>query len=114
MRARPSAVSSPSIPGGAWSNGASFASWVCGAWSVAMQSIVPSARPARTAATSASVRSGGFTLNTGSYDAHSAWVSVKWWVVASQVTGRPAGLGLAHHRDRPGRGQVLEVHPACR
>ena len=66
VRARASAVSRPSMPGGAWSNGASLASWVWGAWSVAMASMVPSARPARTAATSASVRSGGFTLNTGS------------------------------------------------
>ena len=48
---------------------------------------VPSARPARTAATSASVRSGGFTLNTGSNDAHSASVSVKWCGVASARDG---------------------------
>ncbi len=60
------AVSSPSMPGGAWSSGSSLASWVWGAWSVAMASIVPSARPARMAATSSSVRSGGFTLKTGS------------------------------------------------
>ena len=54
------------MPGGAWSSGSSLASWVCGAWSVAMASIVPSARPARMAATSSSVRNGGLTLNTGS------------------------------------------------
>ena len=66
MRASASAVSRPSIPGGAWSNGASLASGGWGAWSVATASIVPSASPARTAATSASVRSGGLTLKTGS------------------------------------------------
>ena len=38
-----SAVSTPSIPGGASSNGRSFVSGACGAWSVAMASIVPSA-----------------------------------------------------------------------
>ena len=54
------------MPGGAWSKGCSFVSGAWGAWSVAIASIVPSASPARTAATSASVRSGGFTLNTGS------------------------------------------------
>jgi uncharacterized protein (DUF2236 family) len=66
VSARARAVSRPSIPGGASSKGCSFASGVCGAWSVAMQSMVPSARPALTAATSAGVRSGGFTLNTAS------------------------------------------------
>ena len=89
MSARASAVSRPSIPGGAWSKGCSFASCAWGAWSVAIASTDPSARPTRTAATSASVRNGGFTLNTGSNDAHSACVNVKWCVVASAVTGTP-------------------------
>ena len=61
-----SAVCSPSMPGGAWSNGTSLASGACGAWSVATASIVPSHSPATTAATSSAVRSGGFTLKTGS------------------------------------------------
>ena len=61
-----SAVCSPSMPGGAWSKGTSLDSGACGAWSVATASMVPSHRPATTAATSSSVRSGGFTLNTGS------------------------------------------------
>ena len=65
-QATPSAVSRPSIPGGASSIGRSLASAGCGAWSVAMASIVPSASPALIAATSAAVRSGGLTLNTGS------------------------------------------------
>jgi D-3-phosphoglycerate dehydrogenase len=57
-----SAVSSPSIPGGASSKGRSFASGACGAWSVAMTSSVPSFRPSIIACTSASVRSGGAIL----------------------------------------------------
>ena len=61
-----SAVSSPSIPGGASSIGRSLSSTGCGAWSVAMASIVPSASPAFSAAMSVAVRNGGLTLNTGS------------------------------------------------
>ena len=64
VRASPRAVSSPSIPGGAESKGRSLSVLVWGAWSVAMASMVPWASPARTAATSASVRSGGWTLKT--------------------------------------------------
>ena len=60
------AVSSPVTPIGAISNGCSFSSRACGAWSVATQSMVPSARARRSSVTSASVRSGGLTLNTGS------------------------------------------------
>ena len=40
----------------------SLSSCGCGAWSVATQSMVPSASASRSAMTSASVRSGGFTL----------------------------------------------------
>ena len=61
-----SAVSRPSMPGFAAAHSVSLSSGACGAWSVATQSIVPSARPSRSAATSSAVRSGGFTLNTGS------------------------------------------------
>ena len=61
-----SACSSPSMPGRACAHSLSLSSTACGAWSVATASIVPSAKPSRTASTSASVRSGGFTLNTGS------------------------------------------------
>ena len=65
----PNAVSSIEIPGAAWSNSQSLSTLVCGAWSVAMQSIVPSSSPSSSAARSASVRSGGltrqFVLNGG-------------------------------------------------
>ncbi len=54
------------MPNAAVSHSVSLSSSGCGAWSVATQSIVPSARPSRSAATSARVRSGGLTLYTGS------------------------------------------------
>ena len=92
LMARANAVSSPSMPGGAWSSGLSFASGGWGAWSVAMASIVPSASPALIAAMSAAVRNGGLTLYTASYPESSSSVSVKWCGVASAVTGRPSRL----------------------
>ena len=66
VTARARAVSQAEHPAGRLVERRSFTSGVWGAWSVAMASMVPSARPAFTAATSASPRSGGFTLNTGS------------------------------------------------
>ena len=57
------AVSSPVVPIGASSHGTSFSSRACGAWSVAMQSIVPSRRPSISAWRSASPRSGGFIFS---------------------------------------------------
>src|SRR6202044_3244197 len=59
-----SAVSRPVMPLAAAAHSASLASTGCGAWSVATQSMVPSASPWRSASTSAWVRSGGLTLNT--------------------------------------------------
>src|SRR5579863_7078098 len=61
-----SAVSRPVMPNAAVSHSVSLCSSGCGAWSVATQSMVPSARPLRSAVTSALVRSGGLTLYTGS------------------------------------------------
>ena len=55
------AVSSPVVPGGAWSNSCSFSSGACGAWSVATASTVPSPSPARSASRCSAVRSGGLT-----------------------------------------------------
>ena len=48
------AVSSPTMPKAAWSYSTFLSSTVCGAWSVAMQSIVPSRSPSSTAWRSAS------------------------------------------------------------
>ena len=59
------AVSRPSIPKEAPAHSVSFASLGCGAWSVAITSMVPSTNPDLSAKTSASVRSGGLTLNSG-------------------------------------------------
>ena len=57
-----SAVSRPSMPNAAAAHSQSLSSSGCGAWSVATMSMVPSARPARSASTSAAERSGGLTL----------------------------------------------------
>jgi hypothetical protein len=59
---RRSAVSRPTTPKGARSNSLSFSAGVWGAWSVAMQSSVPSTRPSTIAWRSPSQRSGGFIL----------------------------------------------------
>ena len=104
-----SAVCSPSMPGGAWSKGTSLASGAWGAWSVATASMVPSHRPATTAATSSSVRSGGFTLKTGSYPATAAWVRSMWCGAASARHRQPLRLGPAHQVDRTGGREVEEV-----
>ncbi len=72
---RPSVVSRPTMPNGASAMPRAFSSAWCGAWSDAIAAIVPSARAARTAATSASVRSGGFIL-----------ASVPWRSTASAVS----------------------------
>src|SRR5579872_3039282 len=89
-----SAVSSPVIPQAASAHSVSLASTGCGAWSVATQSMVPSASASRSARTSAAVRNGGFTLYTGSYPTARSSVSSRWCGVTSAVTGHP--LALAH------------------
>ena len=58
----PSAVSSPVMPKAAWSNSTSLSWAAWGAWSVAMQSMVPSASAARSTSMSCCERSGGFTF----------------------------------------------------
>ena len=55
------AVSNPLMPLAAMWNSQRFSSSWCGAWSVAITSIVPSQRPSMQACLSASSRSGGFT-----------------------------------------------------
>src|SRR2546421_12330459 len=54
-----SAVSSPTIPFGAAANCCCLSCTACGAWSVAITSIVPSRNPSLIACTSCQVRSGG-------------------------------------------------------
>ncbi len=80
------AVSSPVTPIGASSNGCSFSSRECGAWSVATQSIAPERRPAIRAWRSLSARSGGFIFLCVSSVRTASSVSSRWCGVASQVT----------------------------
>ena len=87
------AVSSPVTPKGASSNGTSFSSAAWGAWSVAMQSRVPSASAAISASRSDSSRSGGFILwRVGSSDSTAASCSVRWWGVTSALMRTPRSL----------------------
>ena len=110
---------------------------VCGAWSVAIASAVPSARAARQATASVAQRSGGLTRRavsngaatrapsvhgsraapsspTASHDQrrapaiHSS-VKAMWCGVTSQVTGQAGGLRRADVRERRRRGHVGEV-----
>src|SRR3989440_7772570 len=62
------AVSSPTTPLAAWSNSPSFSLTACGAWSVATQSIVPSASASISASVSRLLRRGGAILMFASHD----------------------------------------------
>ena len=84
------------MPIGASSKGTSFSSRACGAWSVAMQSIVPSFRPAISAWRSASERSGGFIFSRVSRRSSNAVsMSVRWCGLTSQVIFTPRALASA-------------------
>ncbi len=113
-RQRATAVSRPTMPNAAWSYSTFLSSTVWGAWSVAMQSMVPSRSPSTTAWRSASDRSGGFILVEVSYSVSlTAWsVSSRWWGVASAVTRTPARLAPAHRVHGRRRGEVGDVDPA--
>ena len=87
------AVSRPITPFGAASNGTSFSCARCGAWSVAMQSSVPSASASISAARSAAERNGGFILLTaGSSSRTSSSVRHRWCGETSAVTSTPSSL----------------------
>ena len=84
------------MPIGACSNGTSFSSRACGAWSVAMQSIVPSRRPSISAWRSSSVRSGGFIFIRVSRPLEQRLVGERQVVrAASAVTRTPRALAAA-------------------
>ena len=84
------------MPIGACSNGTSFSSRACGAWSVAMQSIVPSRRPSISARRSSSSRSGGFIFRRVSSRSRTAsCVSVRWCGEASAVIRTPRAFASA-------------------
>src|SRR5664279_1200040 len=84
-----SAVSRPSIPMDASHQSACFVSGACGAWSVPITSIVPSASASRIASTSAMERRGGLTLYAGLPVWAREWSSMRWCGVTSAVIGRP-------------------------
>ena len=65
------------MPKGAWSNSRIFFSSECGAWSVQITSIVPSARPAMQALTCSWPRKGGLILQLESNVRRHSSVSVK-------------------------------------
>src|SRR5207245_4373665 len=90
-RHRLTAVSRPTTPNAASSYSTFLSSTVCGAWSVAMASIVPSRSASTTARRSASQRSGGFIFVDASYpESFTAWsVRRRWCGVASAVTRTP-------------------------
>ena len=109
-----SAVSRPSIPGGASSNGRSFASVGCGAWSVAMASMVPSARP-RLDRLDVGVGPQRRVHLEDRVEGRARGVGEREVVRRGlRGDGQPARLGGAHELDRPGRRQVEEVHPGAR
>ncbi len=76
------------MPNGAMLNCTSFSSAWCGAWSLAMQSTAPSARPLSSASRSFCERRGGFILVCVEKPlfATSSSVRIRWWGATSQVT----------------------------
>ena len=87
------AVSRPVTPIAACSKGTSFSSAWCGAWSVAMHSMVPSRSASISAWRSASQRSGGFILKRrGSRLRTSSSVRQRWCGLASALICTPAAL----------------------
>src|SRR6266849_11131246 len=98
---RGTAVSSPTTPLAQAPNSSSFSERACGAWSVAMQSTVPSRRPSSTASISRLVRSGGAIFMLGSYSRTASSVSRRWCGVASAVTRTPRALASRTRRTAP-------------
>ena len=119
----PRAVSSPLIPLAASPNSTALSTCVCGAWSVAMASAVPSRSAARQAAASPGVRRGGLTRSDDAYgcptsapSAHGSSLashaqrrapathssqSARWWGVMSQVTGNPSAFARRTRSSAP-------------
>ena len=89
------AVSSPVTPFGACSNGCSFSSAACGAWSVAMQSTTPERTASISAWRSASAASGGFIFTLASSERTASSVSSRWCGEASADTRTPTDRAQA-------------------
>ena len=107
-----SAVSSPIVPGGDRSNSASFSSTACGAWSVAIASIVPSASPSAAPRDPRRVRSGGCTLRFVSY-VDQVLVG-EHEVVRRDLGGHPHALGLRAADAAPPTARVDRWHRCSR
>src|SRR5256712_3993141 len=95
------AASSPTTPKAARSNSPSFSESACGAWSVAMQSTVPSASASISASTSRLVRSGGAIFVFGSQVLTASSVSTRWCGVTSAVTRTPRAFASRTRRTAP-------------
>ncbi len=104
------------MPKGALSKSTAFSSAWCGAWSVAIASIVPSERPATSASRSESSRSGGFIfVRVEKSDfATSSSVRTRWCGVTSQVTPDAGGLRAPHHVEGKRRREVRHVQASAR
>ena len=98
------------MPIGACSNGTSFSSRACGAWSVATQSMVPLRSASTSAARSPSAVSGGCIFMRVSSPRTASSVSSRWCGVTSRAHAPAARLGGGDRLDRGGAAEVLEVH----
>src|SRR3989454_2102503 len=87
-----SAVSSPTIPFGAAANCCCLSCTACGAWSVAITSIVPSRNPSLIACTSCQVRSGGVLLAWVVEPRTASSANEKWCGQTSALTPVPRDL----------------------
>src|SRR2546428_2464318 len=95
------AVSRPITPLAAWSNSPSFSLSACGAWSVATQSMVPSASASISASVSRFVRSGGAIFLLASHQRTASSVRSRWWGVTSAVTRTPRAFASRTRRTAP-------------
>ena len=106
------AVSSPTIPNGARSNSTIFSSAWCGAWSVAMASTLPSARPSSIASRSAALAQRRVHLHVGVvlHRLAEGLVSERE-VVRRDLAGHAhaARLAVAHRAQRLARAHVRDV-----
>ena len=81
-----------------------------GAWSVAMQSMVPSASPSINASTSRLVRSGGCIFVLASQLRTASSVRTRWCGVTSAVTRTPRAFASRTSRTAPAVDDVRDVH----
>ena len=106
------AVSRPVTPIAACSKGTSFSSAWCGAWSVAMHSIVPSRSASISAWRSALAAQRRVHLEAARVEAADLLVGEAEVVRAGLGADlHPGGLGGADDLDRLRRGEVLDVDP---